>query len=138
KDVFNNITVDSTRFLYKIHLKNWFDNKNTRKELQKLFSLNENDIWIYLQNSEKTLDYEFILIVIGILSKAFTVLFFIIFSISLYNIYVDEKRISHLYFCLGYSKGRILFNTWKKIFSLLFLAFLICFSFTEILILLFL
>lgn len=134
-DAFNKITSDSFDFLYKIHLKNWFDYKKTKKELEKMLSLDEFDVHIYSQNITIKLDYEFILFVIDILSKIFTFLFFIIFSISLYNIYVDEKKIAHLYFCLGYSKSRILLNTWIKILSLLFLASILCCGVTVILML---
>lgn len=112
-------------YQYIIYLEDWFKVDKTIDNIRKNISYNVDKDIITFETKTINLDVKPIIIIFNIVTIIFISAFLITFALSIENLLLDEKKISYLYYCLGYSKKLVEIITIIKVLFLIVLAIII-------------
>lgn len=112
-------------YQYIIYLEDWFKVDKTIDNIRKNISYNFDKDIITFETKTINLDVKPIIIIFNIVTIIFISAFLITFVLSIENLLLDEKKISYLYCCLGYSKKLVEIITIIKVLFLIVLAIII-------------
>lgn len=107
------------KVIYRVNLKNWNKDIETSEKIE--HSLDVDNVHTFIDKKEN-INFEVIVYIFKFIILLFIIVFIIIFVITCIDMIKNEKKISFLYNCIGYTKMRRFYITFCKLFLLILIS----------------